>query len=262
MHGGMIGGLFGFGRKKTAPAPIDPNQAQAATTATVESDDFNHHQEQAAAKQQRLAELNANCEQFQTSGRADLEREIAEHQQSADRIRQTRENKNRCDQLHADRLQTAEGDAQDTLKAAQEASQQQHLQCLSQGMGLTPYPQALARDPASVAAATRAQAIIRGQQGRAAALARRREKAGVDPLGDIPISGGRKSRRRRGGSGCGSHKKKKMYAGRKSRRGGSGCGTHKKKMMYAGRKSRRGGARCSPKLKKNCPYYKKYGNHM
>ena len=41
MHGGMIGGLFGFGRKKTAPAPIDPNQAQAATTATVESDDFN-----------------------------------------------------------------------------------------------------------------------------------------------------------------------------------------------------------------------------
>ena len=53
-----------------------------------------------------------------------------------------------------------------------------------------------------------------------------------------------------------------MYAGRKSRRGGTGCGSHKKKMMYAGRKSRRGGARCSPKLKKNCPYYKKYGNHM
>ena len=50
-------------------------------------------------------------------------------------------------------------------------------------------------------------------------------------------SGGRKSRR--GGTQCGSHKKK-MYGGSKSHRGGTQCGSHKKK-MYGGRKSRRGG---------------------
>lgn len=44
--------------------------------------------------------------------------------------------------------------------------------------------------------------------------------------------------------GCGKrnilHKIFGMSGGRKSRRGGTGCGSHKKK-MYAGRKSRRGG---------------------
>jgi hypothetical protein len=271
------------------------------TTARVESDEFNHHQEQAAAKQQQLDELNANCERFQTSGRAELEREIAEHQQSAARISQNRENKNRCDELHANRLQTAEGvharasqlaetarnealqTAQETLKAAQESSKNQHQKCLVDGMGLTPYPQALAQDPASVAAATRAQAVVRGQQAReqarvarAEAAAREAARAGVDPLGGLPVSplsGGRKSRRggsksRRGGSKCGmmygGRKSRRggskcgmMYAGRKSRRGGSKCG-----MMYGGRKSRRGGTTCSPKLRKKCPYYKKYRQHM
>ena len=294
--------FFGFGQ----PAPA-PGEAQGVTTARVESDEFNHHQKQAEAKQQQLNELNAKCEEFQNTGRAEMESAIAKHQQSAARISQNRENKNRCDEQHANRLQTAEGvharasqlaetahnealqraetartealqTAQETLKAAQESSKNQHQQCLADGMGLTRYPQALAQNPQSVAAATRIQRARRAEAARRAEVARAEAAAAdVEPLAGLAVSpsggggrksrrGGRKSRRggrksRRGGAGCGSHKKKMMYAGRKSRRGGAGCGSHKKKMMYAGRKSRRGGTYCSRKSGKKCPYYKKYGYH-
>jgi len=105
--------------------------------------------------------------------------------------------------------------------------------------------------------------------------ARRDMNEGLDPLGQMvpeqgqfggPMDGGRRSRRggrksRRGGRKSRRGGRKSRRGGRKSRRGGNGCGTHKKKMMYAGRKSRRGGGKCSPKLGKKCPHYKKYGKH-
>ena len=63
-----------------------PWRSTGVTTARVESDEFNHHQKQAEAKQQQLNELNAKCEEFQNTGRAEMESAIAKHQQSVQEL--------------------------------------------------------------------------------------------------------------------------------------------------------------------------------
>ena len=266
--------IFGFGQ----PAPA-PGETQAQQVAQAQADEVAGHQQMIESKQQQALALRNQCQDYQR--RADqLDEEAAEHMRATAEIARNRESKNRCDQEHAMRLQEIEQQYQQRLaeltqqhNAAlgeeKQKAQEEHAACLREGMRLVPRVQAMAQNPEAReatldAAAAAIQARRRRQldrrQAAEDALRGQYESAGVDPLGGLPLQGGRKSRR--GGTGYGTHKKKMMYAGRKSRRGGTGCGSYKKKMMYAGRKSRRGGARCSPKLKKNCPYYKKYGNHM
>ena len=264
--GNPLARLLGFGR----PAAT-PNDAQAQLVAQAQADEVAGHQQMTESKQQQALALRNQCQDYQR--RADqLDEEAAEHMRATAEIARNRESKNRCDQEHAMRLQEIEQEYQQRLaeltqqhNAAlddeKQRANEEHANCLREGMRLSNEPIAAAQqNAAAVAIQARRREQLDRRQAAEDALRAQYESAGVDPLGGLPVQGGRKSRR--GGTGCGSHKKKKMYAGRKSRRGGTGCGNHKKKMMYAGRKSRRGGARCSPKLKKNCPYYKKYGNHM
>lgn len=272
--GNPLARLFGFGK----PA-VNPNDAQAQLVAQAQADEVAGHQQMIESKQQQALTLRNQCQDYQR--RADqLDEEAAEHMRATAEIARNRESQNRCDQEHAMRLQEIEQEYQQRLsEITQQHNQElaeenqraheQHANCLREGMRLVPSVQDMAQnpeargatlDPAAAAIQADRRRQLDSRQAAEDALRAQYESAGVDPLGGLPVQGGRKSRR--GGTGCGSHKKKKMYAGRKSRRGGTGCVSHKKKMMYAGRKSRRGGARCSPKLKKNCPYYKKYGNHM
>jgi hypothetical protein len=274
LGGNPIARLLGFGR----PA-VNPNDAQAQQVAQAQADEVAGHQQMTESKQQQALALRNQCQDYQR--RADqLDEVAAEHMRATAEIARNRESKNRCDQEQAMRLQEIEQEYQQrlaeltqqhnaALDEEKQRAQEEHAACLREGMRLVPRVQAMAQNPEAReatldAAAAAIQARRRRQldrrQAAEDALRAQYESAGVDPLDGLPVQGGRKSRR--GGTGCGSHKKKMMYAGRKSRRGGTGCGSHKKKMMYAGRKSRRGGAHCSPKLKKNCPYYKKYGNHM
>ena len=248
MHGGMIGGLFGFGKKRA----VSPADAQAQQVAKAQDDEVASLQKMTKSKQEQASALRNQCQDYQT--RADqLVQAAAEHMRDTAEIARNREAKNRCDQEHSMRLQAIDEDhkqrlAQLTqehnaaLDQEKQRAQEQHNNCLREGMGLIPRTQAMAQNPEAQAAATQLQAQFRGDRGRQLAEAERRNQAGVDPLsGRIPITrGGRKSRRRRGGTGC---------------------GTHKKKMMRAGRKSRRGGAYCYPNSGINCPYYKKYGHH-
>ena len=235
--------LLGFGR----PA-VNPNDAQAQQVAQAQADEVAGHQQMIESKQQQASALRNQCQDYQR--RADqLDEEAADHMRATAEIARNREAKNRCDQEHAMRLQAIEQDYQQRLSAItqqhnqelaaeNQRAQEEHAACLREGMRLVPTTEAMAQNPEARAAtldpaARQVQAGVRGLQARRAAQQKRASQSSVDPLGGLPVSsgGGRKSRR----------------GGRKSRRGG--------------RKSRRGGARCSLKLKKNCPYYKKYGYH-
>lgn len=274
--GNPLARFFGFGQPPPAPGEAQAQQVQAA-----QDDEVAGLQQMTESKQQQASTLRDQCQDYQRKA-DELDEQAANHMRATQEISRNRESKNRCDQEQAMRLQAIEQDYQQRLaQLSQEhntalydekqRAQEQHNNCLREGMRLSDDIIARARQPedAMNAAALAIQAQRRGQLGRRAAMGpageRRveRARAAAEALPQrTGMLGGRKSRRggrksRRGGSGCGTHKKKKMYGGRKSRRGGTKCG-----MMYGGRKSRRGGTKCSPKLRKKCPHYKKYGQHM
>ena len=244
---------------------VTPEDAQAQQVTQAQADEVAGLQQMTESKQQQALALRNQCQDYQR--RADqLDEEAAEHMRATAEIARNRESKNRCDQEHAMRLQAIEQDFQqrlseitqqhnEALAAENQRAQEEHAACLREGMRLSAGPIADAQQREDDM--NRAAAVIQAQR----RAQRDRRSADADDFDQFGMVGGRKSRRRGG--------RKSRRRGRKTRRGGTGCGSHKKKMMYAGRKSRRGGrksrrggARCSPKLKKNCPYYKKYGNHM
>tara|TARA_R110002072_G_scaffold35450_2_gene104939 strand:+ start:2133 stop:3017 length:885 start_codon:yes stop_codon:yes gene_type:complete len=276
--GNRLARFLGFGK----PAPIDPGDAQAQQVAAAQDDEVAGLQQMTDSKQQQASTLRDQCQGYQHRAEQ-LDQEAAEHMNATAEIARNRESKNRCDQEHAMRLQGIEQDYQQMLDEltqqhntalAQEnqRAQEQHAECLREGMRLSNAPIAAAqqqRNNDMNAAAAALQAQRRGQLGRRSTTARAQAQQAADPL--ISMIGGRKSRRRRrksrrGGVHCGSHKKKKYGSrksrrrSRKSRRGGVHCGSHKNK-IYGGRRSRRGGTKCSPKSGKKCSYYKKYGYH-
>jgi hypothetical protein len=260
---------------------VTPEDAQAQQVAAAQDDEVAGLQQMTESKQQQASTLRDQCTDYKR--RADqLDQEAAEHMNATAEIARNREAKNRCDQEHAMRLQGIEQEYQQILDQltqqhntalAQEnqRAQEQHVQCLREGMRLSNAPIAAAqqqRDDDMNAAAATLQAQRRGQLDRRSTMGPTAARA-ADPL--IGAIGGRKSRC--GGVHCGSHKKKKYGSrksrrrsrksrrrSRKSRRGGVHYGSHKKK-MYGGRRSRRGGTKCSPKSGKKCSYYKKYGYH-
>ena len=256
--GNRLARFLGFGK----PAPIDPGDAQAQQVAAAQDDEVAGLQQMTDSKQQQASTLRDQCQGYQHRAEQ-LDQEAAEHMNATAEIARNRESKNRCDQEHAMRLQGIEQDYQQTLDQltqqhntalAQEnqRAQEQHAQCLREGMRLSNAPIAAAqqqRNDDMNAAAAALQAQRRGQLGRRSTTARAQAQQAADPL--ITMIGGRKSRRRR---------RKSRRRSRKSRRGGVHCGSHKKK-IYGGRRSRRGGTKCSPKSGKKCSYYKKYGYH-
>lgn len=244
--------FLGFGKQA-----VSPNDAQAQQVAAAQDNEVANLQQLTESKQQQASVLRNQCQDYQR--RADeLDQEAAEHMRATAEIARNRESKNRCDQEHAMRLQAIEQDFQQRLneltqqhnqELAEEnqRAQEQHANCLREGLRLSSAPIAAAqqRQDEMNAAAKVIQAQRRGQLGRRAA-----DAADLDQFGMV---GGRKSRRHKSRRHKSHRRHRKSHRRhRKSRRGGTGCGTHKNKKMYAGRKSRRGGAHCSLK----------YGHHM
>jgi hypothetical protein len=217
--GNPLARFFGFG-----PARVVPGDAQAQQVAAAQDDEVAGLQQMTDSKQQQASTLRDQCQDYQRRAEQ-LDQEAAEHMNATAEIARNRESKNRCDQEHAMRLQGIEQDYQQMLDQltqqhntalAQEnqRAQEQHAQCLREGMRLSNAPIAAAqqRDDDMNAAAAALQAQRRGQLGRrstmgptaARATARAQAQAQQAAAASTGAIGGRKSRRRR----------------RKSRRGG------------------------------------------
>jgi len=261
----QAGQFLGFGR---SPQP-NPADAQAQMVQAEQNREVADHQQSLERKQQEASALREQCQDYQRIA-DQLDQEAADHMNAAEEIARNREERNRCDQEHAMRLEGIEQDYQQrlaeltqqhnvALSQENQRAQEQHKNCLRDGMRLS-NQQPERRDQAALDIQRR----FRGVQGRSAADAA--NAADLDQA--MGMVGGRKSRRRhrrksrRHSRKSRRHSRKSRRHSRKSRRGGGHCGpTHKKKKMYAGRKSRRGGAHCSPNSGKKCPYYKKHGYH-
>ena len=239
------GQFLGFGRSPADAQPQSDNEQEDAV--------IQNHTANAETKRVEAENLRRQCQDYQARADA-LDQQVQDHLNSAAVIEETRALKTRCDEEHAGRLQQIEQDHQRQIEQIQQehnarleaANQEQNRRLDAANQASRNELQNCLAQHANTQAVSQARANL--------ADARAHIDAGQDPLsGLVPQQeqlerrgGGRRSRRR----------------GRKSRRGGTGCGTHKTKKMYAGRKSRRGGRKCSPKLGKKCPYYKKYGQHM
>lgn len=263
--GNPVARFFGFGKPS-----VTPEQAQAQMSEMAEEDQEKKHTADESSKKQQAQDLENQCNNWEARAR-ELNAEAAQSGILAKRVRDSITEKNRCNNELKLALQGSEEDynlavqnakqehdaAVQRAKDAQDATAAQanakHQQCLQQRLRLSqePIAEAQQQEARMDAAATRLTAQRRGQLDRRSVMgdAARRDMeraraAAADAAArgsDVRI-GGRRRRKSR-------------------RRGGTGCGTYKKKMMRAGRKSRRGGAHCSPKSGKNCPYYKKYGYH-
>ena len=236
--GNRFTNFFGFGKPG-----MDPSDAQAQQVIQTESNEVDEQQQIATVKQQQAAELRNKCKDYQTRAEQ-LDKEGIEHENRLKKIIQTRQNKNKCDTDLDLKLQGIEQEYEKKLYESKQQAQQEHANCLKEGMNLLERVDAMSQlSPQANKAATAIQASRRGQVGRRDTPA---SPNGLEPLNRMPVTsvatpvvtpfgstssirGGRKSR----------------IGGRKSRRGGSGCGTHQSKMMYGGRKHRRGGTRFS-----------------
>ena len=234
----QAGQFLGFGR---SPADVQP-QSDNEEDATIQN-----HTANAETKRVEAVNLRQQCQDYQARADA-LDQQVQDHLNSAAVIEETRALKTRCNEEHAGRLQQIEQDHQREIEQIQQehnarleaANQEQNRRLDAANQAARNELQNCLAQHANTQAVEQARANL--------ADARANIDAGRDPLsGMVPeqgqfgghMDGGRRSRRRG---------RKSRRRGRKSRRGGTGCGTHKTKKMYAGRKSRRGGRKCSPKL--------------
>jgi len=169
--------FFGFGRPALSPAEAQAQQVQAA-----QDDEVAGLQQMTESKQQQASALRDQCQDYQR--RADeLDQQAADHMRATQEIARNRESKNRCDQEHAMRLQEIEQEYQQrldqltqqhntALDQEKQRAQEEHNNCLREGMRLRPelIEGAQENEDAMNAAASALQAARRGQLGRRAAM--------------------------------------------------------------------------------------------